>query len=75
MSAHNDKNYTGIIDIEYVIKEDYKNEDCLLLGAISKSLNASCWVRMNNDHLSKETAQSILKTLREMEMSIVYQNM
>lgn len=61
------------IDAEYIIKEDHENKNCLIIGVISKSLNASCWLRINDEYLSKATAQSLLIDLKAMESSIVYQ--
>ncbi len=60
-------------DAEYVIKQDGESTDTLIIGVLSKSLNASSWLRINNDYLSKCTTESLLKDLRGMAKSMVYQ--
>lgn len=61
------------IDAEYVIKRDDNKTDSLIIGVLSKSLNCSCWLRINNDYLSKATVESLLTDIEAMESNMVYQ--
>lgn len=60
------------IDAEYIIKPDDK-QDSLIIGVVSRQLNASCWLRINDEYLSKATCKSLLTDLQAMESSMVYQ--
>ena len=59
-------------DAEYFIQlEDSSSH--LIIGVRSKSLNANCALRINNDYLSKATCESIIEDLQAMESNMVYQ--
>lgn len=62
------------IDAEYIIKRDPESNK-MILGVLSKELNASCWMRINNEYLSKATIESIWTDLETMESSMVYQTL
>lgn len=59
------------MDAEYIIKQD-KDSKRLIIGVTSKIMNASCWLRINDDYLSRATCKSLITDLQAMESEMVF---
>lgn len=61
-------------DIRYEVQPDPDNSENILIGVVSTSRDASCWVRCTDQPIKEGGTKFIMDTLKAMKRSLIYQH-